>query len=515
MIHTITIQVTPEVAAQDFKLKQVISEKAKVPFQDINEFKITKRSIDARSRTIKFNLEVIVACKNTKKIPQPEFTFERKNVSNATPVHIIGAGPSGLFAALRLIELNYKPIIFERGKSIHDRKKDVASLNKNEPLNSDSNYCYGEGGAGTFSDGKLYTRSKKKGDNSRILELFVLHGASNSILIESHPHIGTDKLPEVIENIRKTIISCGGEVHFNSKITDLKLNGNTISHIMCNNLPIEVKHVFLATGHSARGMYYLLHEKGIELEAKACAMGVRAEHPQEMINHIQYHGNTSQYLPTASYSLVHQAAERGVYSFCMCPGGIIVPSATDINQTVVNGMSNSNRNSPFANSGIAVELRVEDFVDFKEHGILAGLKFQEHLEQLAFINGGANQIAPAQRISDFIRKKISPELPECSYIPGIVSSPMHFWLPTHISTRLQEAFKAFDKKMHGYASEDGVIVGVESRTSSPIRIPRNPETLQHIRITNLFPCGEGSGYAGGIVSSAIDGMNCAEKLAEK
>lgn len=514
MIQTISIQVTPDIAADMNALRKTAAQKLSIGPHQINDIRISKRSIDARSRNILVNLELICACKHTKKIPSPTLVFNPQDVSHKPEVHIIGAGPAGLFAALRLIELGYKPIVFERGKDISGRKRDVALLNRNEALNPDSNYCFGEGGAGTFSDGKLYTRSKKKGDNKRVLELFVIHGASPDILIDAHPHIGTDKLPQVIQNMRETIRSWGGEVHFDSKITGVRSQDNSITHIVCNGTDIPVQQVLLATGHSARDIYYMLHEHGIELEAKAFAMGVRAEHPQEMIDYNQYHGNTSDALPAASYSLVHQVEGRGVYSFCMCPGGIIVPSATEQQQTVVNGMSNSQRNSPFANSGIAVELRVEDFVEFAEHGVLAGLKYQEYLETLAYRNGGHNQIAPAQTIRDFIQKRLSKQLPECSYVPGVVSSPMHFWLPEHISNRLREAFIAFDRKIRGYASEEGIVVGVESRTSSPVRIPRNAETLTHVRIQNLYPCGEGSGYAGGIVSSAIDGINCAEKISD-
>jgi uncharacterized FAD-dependent dehydrogenase len=514
MIQNITIQVSPEVASDMYKIKLAIANKSSISIHEINELRIIKRSIDARSSNIKINLEVLIAIKTTKKLPEPELIFDKKNVSSRPQVHIIGSGPAGLFAALRLIELNIKPVIFERGKDVSSRKRDLAQLNKNESFNPESNYCFGEGGAGTFSDGKLYTRSKKKGDNQRVLELFAIHGATPNILIDSHPHIGSDKLPEVIKAMRNSILDCGGEIHFNKKVTGLQISNNCIKKIICDNESIEIENVILATGHSARDIYYMLNDAGVELEAKPCAMGVRAEHPQELIDKIQYHRNPSHLLPAASYNLVHQVQDRGVYSFCMCPGGIIVPSATEQNQLVVNGMSSSQRNSPFANSGIAVEMRIEDFADFSEFGVLAGLKFQENLERLAFQNGGFNQIAPAQGIRDFINKKISQGLPECSYLPGIVSSPMHFWLPETISVRLREAFKAFNNKMSGFAGEDGIIVGVESRTSSPIRIPRDFEKLHHIRIKNLFPCGEGAGYAGGIVSSAIDGMLCADKIAE-
>lgn len=514
MIQTVSFQVSPKIAANEYLLKKSIAESLSIAMSEVNEFRITKRSIDARSRNIKMNLTVIVACGNDEKLPREELKYEKRDVSLRPEVHIIGAGPAGLFAALRLIELNYKPVIFEQGKDVSERKKDIAKLNLNQGCNPLSNYCFGEGGAGTFSDGKLYTRSKKKGDNRRVFELFVIHGAKSSILVDAHPHLGSDKLPEIISNIRKTIIECGGEIYFNKQVVDFEIVGDEIKKLICADGAVSVENVILAMGHSARPLYYAMHNAGIELEAKACAMGVRVEHPQEMINQIQYHGNVMKELPAASYSLVHQVNGRGVYSFCMCPGGIIVPSMTAENQTVVNGMSNSRRNSPFANSGMVVELQVQDFADFKQFGVLAGLKFQENFEELAFKNGGRDQVAPAQRISDFVRNKISGSLSETSYLPGLISSPMHFWMPETISKRLQEGLKFFDRQMHGFASSEGKIVGVESRSSSPVRIPRNPETLSHIRISNLFPCGEGAGYAGGIVSSAIDGMNCAEAISK-
>ncbi|MDR1761801.1 MAG: FAD-binding protein [Bacteroidales bacterium] len=514
MLHTISLQVLPAIAHNEFKLKQVVSEKLGISPRHIHAVRVVKRSIDARSRMVKFNIEVLCACNETQQLPKLQLSFDKKNVSQAPAVHIVGSGPAGLFAALQLIERGLKPIIFERGKNVSERKRDLALLNKNEALNPDSNYCFGEGGAGTFSDGKLFTRSKKKGNNQRVLELLVLHGASPDILIDAHPHVGSDKLPVIIANIRNTILECGGEVHFNTKVDDFIIANNRLQAVHTSQGMVDVQWLVLASGHSARDVYYCLHERGVELQAKSCAMGVRAEHPQEFIDRVQYHNAPMQYLPAASYALVHQVHGRGVYSFCMCPGGIVVPAASDYEQTVVNGMSNSMRNSPFANSGVVVELRVEDFADFAEYGVLAGLKFQEHLEKLAYLNGGKQQIAPAQRICDFVQGKISGNLPETSYIPGVVSSPLHFWLPPVVSTRLQEAFKAFDKKLRGYASfsADGMIVGVESRTSSLVRIPRNVETLQHERISNLFPCGEGAGYAGGIVSSAIDGMLCADKI---
>ena len=514
MTNTLSFQVSPKVAANDFLLKKSIAESLSIPLAEVHEYRIVKRSIDARSRNIKMNLTVLVAYGDDSKLPEEQLHYEKKDVSLRPEVHIVGAGPAGLFAALRLIELNFKPIILEQGKDVSERKKDIARLNQNEGCNPLSNYCFGEGGAGTFSDGKLYTRSKKKGDNRRVFELFVIHGAHPSILVDAHPHVGSDKLPDIIANMRRTIIECGGEIHFNKQVVDFEFSGNKIKKLICADETIAVQTVVLAMGHSARPLYYALHNAGVELEAKASAMGVRVEHPQEMINHIQYHGNVMKELPAASYSLVHQVDGRGVYSFCMCPGGIIVPSMTAERQTVVNGMSNSRRNSPFANSGMIVELQVSDYVDFARYDELAGLKFQENFESLAYQNGGQNQVAPAQRISDFVRNKISSSLPATSYLPGLISSPMHFWMPTAISKRLQEGLKFFDRQMHGFASSEGKIVGVESRSSSPVRIPRNPETLSHVRIENLFPCGEGAGYAGGIVSSAIDGMNCAEMIAK-
>lgn len=512
MIQTISFQVNPKVAASSFLLKKSIAESLSLPIAAVHEYRITKRSVDARSRNIKVNLTVLVASGNDEQLPVEQLHYEKRDVSLRPEVHIVGAGPAGLFAALRLIELDFKPVVLEQGKNVSARKKDIALLNQNEGCNPLSNYCFGEGGAGTFSDGKLYTRSKKKGDNRRVFELFVIHGANPSILVDAHPHVGSDKLPNIIANMRNTILECGGEIHFNTQVVDFEFNGNKLSKLICQNQTFSVQNVILAMGHSARPLYYAMHNAGVELEAKACAMGVRVEHPQEMINHIQYHGNMMKELPAAAYSLVHQVDGRGVYSFCMCPGGIIVPSMTAENQTVVNGMSNSRRNSPFANSGMIVELQVSDYVNFQRYGALAGLKFQEQFETLAYQNGGKKQVAPAQRISDFIRNKISAMMPETSYLPGVVTSPMHFWMPDVISKRLQEGLKFFDRRMHGFASSEGIIVGVESRSSSPVRIPRNPETLSHIRIENLFPCGEGAGYAGGIVSSAIDGMNCAEAI---
>ena len=513
MIKNTRLSISPKDAASSHRIKQHIASRQKISLNSIGEIRINRRSIDARSRTIKINLDVDYACKPSSKIPKKEIHFNAQNVSTAKEVHIIGCGPAGLFAALRCIELGYKPIILERGKDIHERKRDIARIHKNEDIDTNSNYCFGEGGAGTFSDGKLYTRSKKKSHIHRVLELLVFHGASEDILIDSHPHIGSDKLPYIIKNIRNTILDCGGEVHFNTQVSNFNFSNDTICSLgLSNNTNIEVSHLILATGHSANDVYYALHNAGILLEAKPTAMGVRAEHPQALIDYNQYHGQESEFLPAASYSLVKQVEDRGVYSFCMCPGGMIVPASSQEKLMVVNGMSNSHRNSPFANSGIVVQLSTEDYAEFAEFGPLAGLKFQEHLETIAFNNGGKNQIAPAQGIGDFIKGTLSSELPESSYLPGLISSPLHLWLPDVIKTRLQKAFRAFNSRIKEYGTNEGIIVGVESRTSSPVRIPRNPETYNHVQVKNLYPCGEGAGYAGGISSSAVDGMLCAEAL---
>lgn len=512
MQKNIQLVLSPEQASQETEYKEFIAAKLKLPTNRINDFKILKKSIDARSHQVKIVVEMVVFI--DKAAPKHEdFKPEYKNVSNKAEVVIIGAGPAGLFAGLKAIELGYKPIILERGKEIQQRRRDIALLNREHEVNPDSNYCFGEGGAGTFSDGKLYTRSKKRGSVKRILELLKFHGADENILVEAHPHIGTNKLPGIIKNIRQTILDCGGEIHFGTKLTDFVIKNNKIESISTNNGDkIDTQAIILATGHSARDIYYLLDKKGVELEEKSFAMGVRVEHPQDLIDSIQYHCDIrSEYLPAASYSLVNQINGRGVYSFCMCPGGFIVPSATEPDQVVVNGMSPSSRNSKFANSGMVVEIRPEDAHEFKQHGKLALLKYQEHLEKMAFFNGGAGQTAPAQRLHDFVNGRLSGDLPETSYHPGISSSPLHFWLPEHIGPRLQQGFKQFGKKMYGYLTNEAIVLGVESRTSSPVRIPRDKETYHHPQIKNLFPSGEGAGYAGGIVSSAVDGELCAEK----
>lgn len=509
---------TPKEASEEVELKKVISHKLKVNINQISHVQLVKKSIDARSKQPRVLLKVRVFLDHEHPEYQYENKFHYKDVSKKPEVIIVGAGPAGLFGALRLIELGLRPIVLERGKEIAERKKDIAQLNRNINLNTESNYCFGEGGAGTFSDGKLYTRSKKRGNTQRIFEIFHQHGAQDAILFETHPHIGSDKLPLVIKNMRQRILNCGGEIHFDHKVVELLINNRQIEGVRtANSKTYRANNVILATGHSARDVYHTLHLQGIKLETKGFAMGIRIEHSQSLIDDIQYHSKKrNPHLPAASYALVTQVDGRGVYSFCMCPGGHIVPSATADQQIVVNGMSASHRNSPFANSGIVVEIRPEDLTEYTHFGELCGLRFQEDLERLAWENnGGGLQTAPAQRLKDFVNGRKSTDLPACSYLPGIVSSSMHEWLPPHIGKRLQEAFKVFDQKMRGFLTNDAVIVGVESRSSSPIRIPRDAETLEHIEIKGLYPCGEGSGYAGGITSSAIDGELCAEKIAEK
>jgi len=515
MHNELQLILTPEQAYKQDMLTKQVADKLQISPKSITRLRTLKKSIDSRAFLPKVNVTVEVYWdEEAPKIVMPEFHYEF--VGDKTPVIIIGAGPAGLFAALKLIESGLKPIILERGKNTHERKVDIAQLHRNKGIDAESNYCFGEGGAGTFSDGKLYTRSKKKGNSQRIFEIFRFHGADESILYEAHPHIGSDKLPVVIENISKTITSCGGEIHFEQKLVEILLKDKQV--VGCKTADgsiFEAKSLILATGHSAHDIYEMLDKQGIALEVKGFAMGVRVEHPQKMIDSIQYHcQERSEYLPAASYNLVDQVNERGVYSFCMCPGGHIVPAGSGTNEIVVNGMSASQRNSPYANSGIVVEIRPEDIPeDFQQYGVLAGLKFQQYVENLAYTNnGGLGQVAPAQRLYDFVKGKLSPDLPECSYLPGLISSPLHFWLPDIISSRLREAFKKFDRKMHGYLTNQAVVVGVESRSSAAVRVPRDSETGQHPDISGLFPAGEGSGYSGGITSSAIDGENAAEKV---
>ena len=476
------------------------------------EFKIQRKSIDARKPTIYFNYKLEVYINE----PMPRtngFMFHYKDVSKAKPIHIIGFGPAGMWAALRCLELGFKPIVLERGKDVRERRRDLKAINQDHVVNNDSNYCFGEGGAGTYSDGKLYTRSLKRGDVRRVFESLVFHGATEEILVDAHPHIGTNKLPKIVQNIRETIIKFGGEVHFNTKVTDFKIKNNKLSSLIINeDEALETQRVVLATGHSARDIFELLHKKDIALKAKSFAMGVRVEHPQHIIDSIQYHcrGERSELLPAAAYSLVQQVNNRGVYSFCMCPGGFIVPAATGDGEVVVNGMSPSKRNNLYANSGIVVEINVdEDLPKYEQFGVLKGLEYQKNLERLAFTAGGRSQTAPAQRLTDFVEGKVSQNLNPSSYQPGLKSSPLHSLFPKLIGSRLRKGFAQFGKKMKGYYTEEANIVGVESRTSSPITIPRN-EKLEHPEIKGLFPCGEGGGYAGGIVSAAMDGERCAE-----
>lgn len=483
---------------------------------EISAVKVLRKSIDARKKEIFFNYKVAVYIKET---PENSFyNFDYKGVSKSKEIHIIGFGPAGMFAALRCIELGFKPIVLERGKKVQERRRDIRAINQEHIVNEDSNYCFGEGGAGTYSDGKLYTRSLKRGDVRRIFENLVFHGATEQILIDAHPHIGTNKLPKIVENIRETILKFGGEIHFETKVNDFVIKNNEIKAIhLQNGNEMTVNAVILATGHSARDIYEMLHKKEISLKAKSFAMGVRVEHPQEIIDQIQYHckGERDELLPAAAYSLVHQINERGVYSFCMCPGGFIVPAATAEGEVVVNGMSPSKRNNKFANSGIVVEIDAErDLFKYEKFGPLKGLEYQKELEKLAFLAGGRNQTAPAQRLVDFVEGKLSTNLNDCSYQPGLKSSPLHSLLPKNIGSRLRKGFDVFGKKMHGYYTNEANIVGVESRTSSPVNIPRK-EDLEHPQIKGLFPCGEGGGYAGGIVSAAMDGERCAEAVALK
>ena len=479
---------------------------------EISAVKVLRKSIDARKKDIIFNYKVAVYI--NEQVPEKsDYIFEYKDVSNAKEIHIVGFGPAGMYAALRCIELGYKPIILERGKNVQNRRRDIKAINRDHIVDEDSNYCFGEGGAGTYSDGKLYTRSLKRGDVRRIFENLVFHGATEQILVDAHPHIGTNKLPKIIENIRENILKFGGEIHFETKVTDFVIKDNKLQAIQLHNgKEMAVNSVILATGHSARDVYELLHKKEIRIKAKSFAMGVRVEHPQEIIDQIQYHcsGERDELLPAAAYSLVQQVNNRGVYSFCMCPGGFIVPAATASGEVVVNGMSPSRRNNKFANSGIVVELDIDkDFKKYDHFGELRGLEFQKDLEKIAFLAGGRTQAAPAQRLVDFVDGKFSTDLNETSYQPGLKSAPMHSLLPKIIGSRLRKGFAGFGQKMHGYYTNEANIIGVESRTSSPINIPRKAN-LEHTDIEGLFPCGEGGGYAGGIVSAAMDGERCAE-----
>ncbi len=512
MSHKITLTLTPKQAADEKFYAQQAAHAVGIKDSDVALVRVVKRSIDARQRQVKVNLtvELFEECDTA---PAP-IHFDYGDVSGRTEVIIVGSGPAGLFAALRLIELGLRPIILERGRDVSARKQDIALINRNERIDPNSNYAFGEGGAGTFSDGKLFTRSKKRGDYHKALQTLVFHGATEEILFEAHPHIGTDKLPRIMTNMRKTILEAGGDFIFEAQVTDLKIKDNKILGVWCGTTLYEGAAVVLATGHSAKDIYELLHARGVTLEAKPFAMGVRIEHPQQLIDSIQYHmPQRGEYLPAASYSLVSQENGRGVYSFCMCPGGFIVPAMTHQSESVVNGMSPSQRSSPYANSGLVTEIRIEDYAHLRdEWGELAGLKFQQQLEQLARANGGENQIAPAQRVSDFVAGQSSSSLPSSSYIPGFQPSRLDKWLPAIIGESLRAGLKTFNSRMRGFVTSEALVAGVESRTSSPVRIPRDRETLMHTSMTGLFPAGEGAGYAGGIISAALDGERIAEAI---
>lgn len=536
MIQEFQIRVLPEVAASEKAIKHFLLEEKGLAAGAVKAVRVLKRSIDARQRTIYVNLKVRVY---VNELPDDD-EFARTdypNVEGKSQAVVVGAGPGGLFAALRLIELGVRPVVVERGKSVHERRKDIAQISRTQTVDPESNYSFGEGGAGAFSDGKLYTRSKKRGNVEKILNVFCQHGASTSILADAHPHLGTDRLPNIIEQMRETIIRCGGEVHFETKMVGLMMSkaegvASKVVGVKCvqanGDEQAFMGPVILATGHSARDVYRYLHAEGIEIEAKDIAVGVRLEHPSQLIDQIQYHRREGRgdYLPAAEYSFVTQVEGRGVYSFCMCPGGTVVPAASGPQQLVVNGMSNSQRNSPWSNSGMVVELHVDDLKDRSlmelppvpgidvRGGALAMMELQERLEYTAWMQGNRQQTAPAQRMAHFVNGKGSYDLPKSSYTPGLISTPMHFWIPDFVSKRLQQGFRNFGKACHGFLTNEAVMIGVETRTSAPVRILRDRETLQHVRLQGLFPCGEGAGYAGGIVSAGVDGERCAEMLAE-
>ena len=525
MIKELQLRVLPEEAANEQSLRRVVCRETGEKPEFITAVRVLKRSVDARQRTVFVNVSLRVFINEAPEELEYK-TIEYKDVSNAKPVIIVGAGPGGLFAALRLIELGLRPIVIERGKNVRERKKDIAQISREHYVNPESNYCFGEGGAGAYSDGKLYTRSKKRGSVDRILNIFCQHGASASIMSDAHPHIGTDKLPRVIENMRNQIIQSGGEVHFETCMKSLIIRNDEVVGVNTLDGRLFTGPVILATGHSARDVYRNLITQNIAIEAKGIAVGIRLEHPQMLIDQIRYHNKNGrgEYLPAAEYSFVTQSEGRGVYSFCMCPGGFVVPAASGKEEVVVNGMSPSNRGSQWANSGIVVEIQPEDLLNEKlkiDDGefnheipdILSVMNFQQQLERMCWLNGGMKQTAPAQRMVDFVKKRNSSDLPVSSFTPGLLASPLHFWMPEFVTSRLREGFRDFDKISRGFLTNEAVVIGVETRTSSPVRILRDRETMQHITMKGLYPCGEGAGYAGGIVSAAIDGELCAERVA--
>lgn len=516
MPRELQLQVSPEIAHNELLLNEHVAKLMQISSKEIQKVVVVKRSIDARQKAIKFNIKANVFLKSEKFIPQKIELPDYKNVSNKQEVIVVGAGPAGLFAALQLIELGLKPIVIERGKDVRGRRRDLKAINRDGIVNEDSNYCFGEGGAGTYSDGKLYTRSKKRGDVDRILQLLVGFGATPEILVEAHPHIGTNKLPQIIQDIREKIIECGGQVLFETRVTDFLIKNNEIQGVQLQNGDkVYSNKVILATGHSARDIFELLDRKKIFIEAKPFALGVRAEHPQQLIDKIQYSCDyRGEYLPPAPYSIVKQINGRGMYSFCMCPGGVIAPCATSPGEVVTNGWSPSKRDQVTANSGIVVELKLEDFKPFAKFGALAGMEFQKAIEQKAWQLAGSTQKVPAQRMIDFTQNKVSTDIPKTSYVPGTTSVELGQVFPRFLSQIMREGFKEFGKTMRGYLTNDAILHAPESRTSSPVRIPRDNETLEHLQIKGLYPCGEGAGYAGGIISAAIDGEKCAIKIAE-
>ena len=542
MIEEYQIRILPEQAASEEGIKRYLAKEKGLDVRTLNQVRVLKRSIDARQRTIFVNLKVRAYINEFPQDDQYVHT-EYPDVSSKPCVIVVGEGPGGLFASLKLIELGYRPVVLERGKDVRERKKDLSNITKTQKVDGESNYCFGEGGAGAYSDGKLYTRSKKRGSVDKILNVFCQHGANTNILADAHPHIGTDKLPRVIENMRNTILQCGGEVHFQTKMTRFVLEGDKVIGVEAVNLQTGAEEnyrgpVILATGHSARDVYRYLASSKIEIEAKGIAVGVRLEHPSQVIDQIQYHNKNGRgkYLPAAEYSFVTQVDGRGVYSFCMCPGGFVIPAATGPEQLVVNGMSPSNRGTAWSNSGMVVETHPEDVAPFVKdhqavleeielrrqensslftpHSSLQMMYFQEILEKQCWQQGNMKQTAPSQRMADFVNNRLSYDLPKSSYAPGLVSSPLHFWMPSFVSKRLQEGFKTFGKNAHGFLTNEAILIATETRTSSPVRIVRDRETLQHVRIQGLFPCGEGAGYAGGIVSAGVDGERCAEMCAQ-